>query len=123
MDAIRNGLNGKMCPNCYGTIFPGEFHSCPAQSINEVAKERDSLRKQLDETNNQLGNAIRNTTHWKNEVSVEVKVKVNLEKQLEVAMKAMKSIPHNINHTKHGACHGCEMDEALAEIEKIGGEK
>jgi hypothetical protein len=45
-----------------------------------------------------------------------------LRQQLDVAKKAMKRIPHNVNHCKHGACHGCEMDEALAEIEKIGKE-
>jgi len=43
-----------------------------------------------------------------------------LRKQLDIAVEAMRRIPHNANHTKHFACHGCEMDEALAEIEKVG---
>ena len=43
-----------------------------------------------------------------------------LQRKLDMAMEAMKRIPHNANHTKHFACHGCEMDEAIAAIEKEG---
>jgi hypothetical protein len=43
-----------------------------------------------------------------------------LQRKLDIAVEAMRRIPHNANHTKHFACHGCEMDEALAEIEKVG---
>jgi hypothetical protein len=48
IDAVVDNMYGKMCPNCYGTIFPGEFHSCPAETsdFTLLRKENDTLRAQ-----------------------------------------------------------------------------
>jgi small-conductance mechanosensitive channel len=104
--------------------FRREYLRVTMDETKELILENNTLRKQLEETNNQLGNAIRNTIHWKNEVSVEVKVKVKLEKQLEVAMEALKF------YGRQGGSQSCwtyvntkTADNALAKIERIGGEK
>jgi hypothetical protein len=49
-DAVRDNMRGRMCPYCYGTIFPGDFHYCPAETsdFTLLRKERDALKAKLD---------------------------------------------------------------------------
>ena len=83
------------------------------EQLNYANMECDGLRAELDEIQHGFESQRYATV-------VALKENDDLRKQLEVAVEAMRRIPHNANHTKHFACHGCEMDEALAEIEKVG---
>ena len=79
----------------------------------------DIIKKQLEDSNKDLQETMHGFV-LQREAFIELKPKYDvLRKQLEIAVEALKGIPHNVNHTKHGVCHGCEMDNALAEIEKV----
>ena len=50
IDAVVDNMRGKLCPHCYGTIYPGDFHCCPAETsdFTLLRKECDTLRTKLD---------------------------------------------------------------------------
>jgi len=77
------------------------------EMLINIRKERDTLRKQLDEWKEAHDNLAR-----------QLSVTNDL---LEIAVKELIRVPHNVNHQKHGECLGCNADKALAEINQIGG--
>jgi hypothetical protein len=50
IDAVVDNMRGKLCPHCYGTIYPGDFHYCPAETsdFTLLRKECDTLQAKLD---------------------------------------------------------------------------
>ncbi len=112
--------------NEFSYSFWIEQHRIMQEKRDALRAENDALQKSLKvtiEERDVLKNELKQLDSLRQKAMVYMieafKERDALKKQLEVAKEAMKSMPHNVNHTKHGACHGCEMNDALAEIDKL----
>jgi chromosome segregation ATPase len=100
----------------YAMELPDEIHKYASELMDKIeGGGLPKLRKQLEMAKVDAENMD------KAYVKV-LGLRQNLIEQLDIAVQAVKRMPHNVNHCKHGECLGCIADITLAEIESIGKE-